>query len=395
MRISPLESRIASIDLFRALNMFLMIFVIDAMTLSDIPEWIGHTEMQEDGMGLADVVFPAFLFIVGMSIPHAISTRERSNRSKMKTIQHIFVRTFSLVLMGIFIVNLDSMNGDLSLLPKSIWQLLMGIAFFLIWNSYPNGLAFGKIPEWVMKALGGVVLIFLAYTYKSGSPDDPSWMKIHWWGILGLIGWSYGLCSILYLLFRDNLLMIGGALLVFILLNIQEFVPIFGSSVRFVISSSNYSCVMSGVFVSVLVSHLKSNGNGQKVLFSLIGLALLLFVFGFATRSEWGISKIMATPSWTTISIGISILFFALLYWIADLRNWVSWAKPLEPAGRNTLTCYVLPYLVWAMMSLCGWWWPSVLSSGLPGLLKSFVFSFLIIYPVGVLNRYVGIRLKL
>ena len=59
------NSRIHSIDVFRALTMLLMIFVNDLWTLKDIPEWLGHKPADVDGIGLADVVFPAFLFIVG------------------------------------------------------------------------------------------------------------------------------------------------------------------------------------------------------------------------------------------------------------------------------------------------------------------------------------------
>ena len=58
---------IASIDILRALTMVLMIFVNDLWSLKDIPAWLGHVESGVDGIGLADIVFPAFLFIVGLS----------------------------------------------------------------------------------------------------------------------------------------------------------------------------------------------------------------------------------------------------------------------------------------------------------------------------------------
>ena len=60
----PFTQRLASIDVFRALTMLLMIFVNDLGTLTNIPLWLEHTKAAEDGMGLADTVFPAFLFIV-------------------------------------------------------------------------------------------------------------------------------------------------------------------------------------------------------------------------------------------------------------------------------------------------------------------------------------------
>lgn len=61
--------RDAGIDLLRALTMFIMIFVNDFWKIHDVPHWLEHAAFGEDFMGLADVVFPAFLFVVGMSIP--------------------------------------------------------------------------------------------------------------------------------------------------------------------------------------------------------------------------------------------------------------------------------------------------------------------------------------
>ncbi|CAN5306358.1 hypothetical protein BH23BAC1_BH23BAC1_24030 [soil metagenome] len=70
-------ARIASIDILRATTMVLMIFVNDLWSLRDIPAWLEHVPRGVDGMGLADVIFPAFLFTVGMSIPFAIAARKK------------------------------------------------------------------------------------------------------------------------------------------------------------------------------------------------------------------------------------------------------------------------------------------------------------------------------
>lgn len=69
--------RILSIDILRALTMVLMIFVNDFWTLEGVPFWMEHRKPGVDGIGLSDVVFPAFLFIVGLSLPYAISNRRK------------------------------------------------------------------------------------------------------------------------------------------------------------------------------------------------------------------------------------------------------------------------------------------------------------------------------
>ena len=55
--------------------MFIMIFVNDFWKVHDVPHWLEHAVYGEDFMGLADIVFPCFLFAVGMSIPYAIERR--------------------------------------------------------------------------------------------------------------------------------------------------------------------------------------------------------------------------------------------------------------------------------------------------------------------------------
>ena len=63
-------SRIMSIDIMRGLTLFLMLFVNDLYE-PGVPYWLVHTKADVDGMGLADWVFPGFLFMVGMSVPYA------------------------------------------------------------------------------------------------------------------------------------------------------------------------------------------------------------------------------------------------------------------------------------------------------------------------------------
>src|SRR5688572_8082417 len=102
--------RIASIDILRALTMVLMIFVNDLWSLKDIPLWLEHTKAQDDAMGLADVVFPAFLVIVGMSVPFSIASRRNKGESDPAILLHIILRSFALLIMGLFLVNGENIN---------------------------------------------------------------------------------------------------------------------------------------------------------------------------------------------------------------------------------------------------------------------------------------------
>jgi predicted acyltransferase len=66
--------RVLTIDIMRGLTLFLMLFVNDLYT-PNVPSWLVHTDADYDGMGLADWVFPGFLFMVGMAVPFAIQSR--------------------------------------------------------------------------------------------------------------------------------------------------------------------------------------------------------------------------------------------------------------------------------------------------------------------------------
>src|ERR1700678_1899202 len=97
------SARIASVDALRGLTILLMIFVNDLGHAA--PAWMHHIQPPNaDGMTLADVVFPAFLFIVGVSIPLAFE-RGRHTRTIWTQLAHILTRTLALLFMGLVQLN--------------------------------------------------------------------------------------------------------------------------------------------------------------------------------------------------------------------------------------------------------------------------------------------------
>jgi len=385
--------RLKSIDILRALTMFLMIFVNDLWTLLGIPGWLEHKATYEDGMGLADVVFPAFLFIVGLSIPHAIRARLKKGDSKLMIIRHICERTLALLIMGVFMVNLENIDAGNLLFSRSLWQILMALAFVLIWNLY-QGPVFGKLSPWIMKGLGWVILLFLAITYTGPVVGNYHWMRVYWWGILGLIGWGYLVAALSYLFLGNRPGWLAIVLLLLILLNINEFITPFNFTVKLVVSASNHALVMGGVVVTSVMINLKEQGKLKLLVPYLIGFALVFMLFGFLTRPLWSISKNLATPSWTAICAAITALAFAAMYLLTDKLGYFRWARIIEPAGSSTLTCYLVPYFVYAFISILGMTLPQVLTTGGIGIVKSVLFAILIIQITGLLGK-LKIRLKI
>ena len=398
--------RLASVDAFRALTMFLMIFVNDLGSLRNIPGWLEHAAKTEDRMGLADVVFPAFLFIVGLSIPFAISKRVEKGYSRRSNLLYILTRSFALLVMGFFHVNLEDYNKATAFLPKPLWQIGITVAFFLIWLDYPPASSLrGVRRKRLLQGSGILLLVVLALLYK-GTPDGGDsqagssvWMQPQWYGILGLIGWSYLLCALVYLYAKDRLPLLTAGLLFFIGFMIANKAGWLGflEPVRdyiWIISSGSLPVItMTGVLCAVIYRRMpEGSGEKDRRIRSLLVMGILgavMLAAGFAFRHLWPISKIRATPPWVFICTGISIACFILLAYIMDIKGRQRWIRPLKPAGTSTLTCYLLPYIHYALLDFFGpaCTLPFVLRTGGIGLFKSLLYALLIVWITGMLEK--------
>src|ERR1051325_1811765 len=100
------SSRIRSVDVLRGLTILVMMFVNDFHGVKSGPAWMKHMHPSDaDGMTFVDVVFPAFLFIVGMSIPFAIGMRLERGDRPTAVWKHILARVLGLLVIGFFMVN--------------------------------------------------------------------------------------------------------------------------------------------------------------------------------------------------------------------------------------------------------------------------------------------------
>lgn len=395
---SSASQRLTSIDALRALTMVLMLWVNDFWTLVEIPKWLQHAAADENRMGFSDTIFPAFLFVVGLSIPFAIENRSRKGDTTFSILMHIGERTFALLLMGVFMVNLENIAPDSVVIGRYPWQILMTLSFFLIWNAYPDTSSW-KRHSIVLKICGYAILVILAVLYR-GSGEPETWMKAHWWGILGLIGWCYLLTSVIYLFARQRVATIAIAWLALAFLNIADFAGFLDSLAKlreyvWIVSSGSLpSFTIAGVFVSTLYLRFSEKLKANTYLYLLFGLGICVLLLGLLLRPYWGISKIQATPAWTHICSGLSIITFAGLYWLVDLKGKSAWTRPIEPAGTATLTCYLLPYWVYAFVGISGLSLPIAFRTGMIGLGKSLVFAFLVVGLTALLQR-ARIRLKI
>lgn len=390
--------RLHAIDVFRALTMMLMIFVNDLWTLREIPKWLGHVPAAVDGMGLADVVFPAFLFIVGLSLPFAIDNRKSKGQDNLTIFRHIFLRSLALIIMGVYHVNLESYNRELAFLPKQIWQIAATIGFFMVWLDYSKYSSPKK--KTIIQILGILVLLGLALLYKGGSVENPQWMRFHWWGILGLIGWGYLVVATMFLLSMGKIQWLWVSFFFLLGFNITEelgyleWLKVIKPYIWLIDNGATPASCMGGVLVAMYYRELFRKGHLAKFWSISLGMVLVAIVFGLWTRPVWGIHKIGSSPSWVTICLGLSILAFLLIIWIVEIRGRKNWFDLIKPAGTSTLTCYLLPYIYYGVLGLTGLYLPIVLRTGGIGIVKSLLFALLIIIITGFLEK-ARLRLKI
>jgi len=387
-----LPVRLLSIDVLRAVTMFFMIFVNDVDGVQHIPQWIKHVSANADGLGFADTIFPVFLFIVGLSLPFAIKKRLNKGDSFQSIAFHILARSLALLVMGFLHVNLENYNNT-ALLPKAVWEILITVGFFLIWLDYPGELK--KTTQYLLQAAGIILLLVMAFLFKGGREGEIVGLKPYWWGILGIIGWAYLVCALLFLFSKGRLNAQIVFFAVLFVLNLLYCTGLLKYHLPVIGNAASPALTMAGVVISLLYSKLAEMGKDKLLwgLFITIGIAML--IIGFVVRPYAdGISKIRATTAWISICIGIGTLLFVLLIYLVDLKGNQHWFKAIRPAGTSTLTCYLIPYLLYSVYVLAGFRYPQFLNEGLGGIIRSFAVSFIVIWIGGVLEKK-KLRLKI
>ena len=383
--------RVASIDVFRAFTMLCMIFVNDLWTLRNVPHWLEHASVGEDFLGFSDIVFPAFLFAVGLSIPFAIENRMAKGDSMLKTAVHIVFRTFSMLVMGLFTVNYGAGISTATGLHRSIFSIFMITGFFLIWNAYPRSSDWKKYLYMALQFIGVALLVYLAIIYRDKSGGI---MQKHWWGILGLIGWTYFPCALVYLMARRRLYVHFLALLAFILLNMagcNHRLDLFNG---YIVSNGAHQVItMAGIIVSLLFFHYGRYAV-CRVSTILIATGIFFLLAGYASRHFWMISKNDATPSWVFLCTGISVLLYVFLYWLVDRKRKERWFGVIKPAGTATLTCYLVPYVVYSLFEIWNIQFPDVIRLYPVGLLKSLALALAVTGITALLGK-IHIKLKI
>ena len=199
--------------------MLTMIFVNDLAEAGPIvPDWLVHySDRHATGSGLTfvDLVFPAFIFILGMSLPFSLGAQLQRGVALGRILRAIGLRTLSLLLLGVLMVN-ESPDATKLGWSAGLWSTLLYLAalgsFCAIAPAGKDGSAserFWRSLSLAVRGFGLVTLIFLAFTFVGADGHriitlSPFTLRHEWWGILGLLGWAYLVSALVYLVFRTR-----------------------------------------------------------------------------------------------------------------------------------------------------------------------------------------------
>ena len=413
------DRRIVSVDALRGLIVFTMIYVNDIAGVSSeiVPAWMRHFRGRS-GMTFVDLVFPAFVFIVGMSIPLALGARLGRGESPWKCLLHVVIRTLSLLFIGVMMVNGAPDSGRMGW-SGTLWRMLMFLSAILAFSSFGRPRKAESSPDRerilrritvALRILGLASLVFLAFAFRGRDGHriitlSPFSIHTEWYGILGLIGWAYLVAAIVFLIFRDHRTALLGCFVLLLCLYPAERTGAFqGFWLARIVGIGGTLGALGAIAVAgvLLASALRApdiTTVGARARF------VLLFVAGCSVgawllNGLYGVNKNSATPSWCLWACAITAGLWLLFHLLADVRPQSRPAilcAPLALAGANVLLAYLISGMLPSVLDLSGlsgWYWRLAEPGLAHAMARSIGCAIVILAATAGLNR-IGFRLKL
>jgi predicted acyltransferase len=327
----PLAGRVRSLDVFRGITMAGMILVNNSGDWSHVYAPLEHSKW--DGCTPTDLVFPFFLFIVGVAIPFSLASRRRK-----------------LAEAGL---DLQEQNGAIVWNTIRRTAILFGLGLLL----YATPINLHRPPGGGASGMGIL---------------DPGTLRIP--GVLQRIALCYGAAALLatFTTWRTRGFVAASLLIVYTLL--MRFVPVPG----FGPGNLTVDGSLASFLDRTLLGHhtYKSNYDPEGLLSTLpaIGTALIgtlagewlrrirppsekasgilaagvvLTILGYVTNGLLlPINKALWTPSYVLYTGGLALLGFGLCYFLVDVHGHERWARPFTILGMNAITVYVLSGLI-------------------------------------------------
>lgn len=302
-------------------------------------------------MTYVDMVFPAFLFVMGVSIPLAVERRVSAGESYGRIWLHNLGRSLSLVVLGLFIANAPQLDRDRAGVSVACWAILGFVGIALLWGRHYSHPA----NPWLhrsMKLTGMLILAGLFVVFRRVTPGGQvAWLDFSDWEILGLLGWAYLLVSSLYLLLKHSLAALTASLVLLCVLNAASTLGWLGSLRLLPPYAQPFEAGLSSITMAGLIAYLiiiegKIGRDFRVKVLWAVGYALILFAAAWLL-TPLGISKLRDTPAWCLYCAAANTLVLLFLHWITDIRSAITRADFFKMVGTNELLAYILAYVAY------------------------------------------------
>jgi predicted acyltransferase len=319
-----LTERLASLDVMRGFDMLWIIGLDDLIQLAaktahggwlqPLADQMNHCDWA--GFHFEDLIFPMFMFISGVAIPYAITSRVEKGISRNLLLRKIIKRGIILILLGI-IYNGALANGFSNMRVASVLaQVGLGYLFAATINLYTP--SFKARLLWLAGILAGIAAIQLFVPvpgYGAGLLDP----------VGGINAWL------------DRLLLPG---------------KLYGGTY----DPEGVLCIVSAISVTLmgtLAGSVLRDGNPanrRKVAIlaisgaGLVTVALLLSPFYPIIKKAW-------TVPFNLLTAGISFIVLSIFYYLIDVKKWKKGVGSdkfffFKVIGMNAITIYLLSGIV-------------------------------------------------
>ena len=337
---SPAAPRLASVDAYRGLVMFLMMAEILKLTVlsKSFPDCgvlkflaLQQTHVEWIGCTLHDLIQPSFSFLVGVSLPYSIAAREAKGQSRLAMTLHAFWRAFILVALGVVLRSIWTKTLPDYGFTDTLSQIGLGYGFLFL-------LGFRSVrDQWiaVVLILAGYWIFFAQHPLP---PSDFNWaavgVKQTWLDEHGLTGfaahWSKNANAaaefdvwFLNLFPRETRFLYNGGGY-----QVLSFIPTLATMIL--------GLIAGGVLKS------ERTGWGKVQWLTIAGLAGLALGYGWGMTGTCPVVKRIWTPSFVLFSGGWCFLMLAGFYAVMDVIGWKGWAFPLTVVGMNSIAAYCM-----------------------------------------------------
>jgi predicted acyltransferase len=302
----PTESRrLVSLDVFRGITIAGMVLVNNPGSWEHIYWPLEHA--QWSGWTPTDLVFPFFVFIVGVAIPLAFANRLESGGTKRDLYVKIVKRTLIIFAIGLF---------------------LNGLPYF--------GLAEYRIPG-VLQRLAVCYffasIIFLNTKVRTQIAIAVALLIIYW-ALVKLVpapGFAAG-----------DLTKEG---------SLPSYVDrvVFGKHVWAQARVYDPEGLLSTIpaivtaLIGVLTGQwLRTEKTRYEKAAGMFVVGAVLVAIGWAWNAFFPINKALWTSSYVAFTGGLALQFLSICYWLIDIKGYRRWAKPFEVFGLNAIALYVV-----------------------------------------------------